>query len=277
MLNDDVNTEEGLDNLGVHDAARKADEEGSEATTTGKKRSPLAIAVSCRSRTRMKEFLSLVFDAGVPTTWEGCLEKSRCELLDTARPKLVRSSCCKCRHVTSLLLPRNLCANTTLGCTGFKMRSSRLGMHIGYALSTFAPACAFLPSPCVMTVLRGVGQQSCRGFAERPRGVPNIALGPMGRAVAGVPAYTRWPSRARHVSQSRLSMSSNQGMNPETFTERAWEAMVRLPALADSSKAQVTHQRGCVLVDALGQSLGRDIDFSMISTYAMHCMEPVNV
>lgn len=112
-------------------------------------------------------------------------------------------------------------------------------MHIGYALSTFAPACAFLPSPCVMTVLRGVGQQSCRGFAERPRGVPNIALGPMGRAVAGVPAYTRWPSRARHVSQSRLSMSSNQGMNPETFTERAWEAMVRLPALADSSKAQM--------------------------------------
>eukprot|EP00904_Undaria_pinnatifida_P006538 jgi/Undpi1/3013/HiC_scaffold_14.g06390.m1 len=34
-------------------------------------------------------------------------------------------------------------------------------------------------------------------------------------------------------------MSSNQGMNPETFTERAWEAMVRLPALADSNKAQM--------------------------------------
>ena len=55
--------------------------------------------------------------------------------------------------------------------------------------------------------------------------------------------------------QSRLSMSSNQGMNPETFTERAWEAMVRLPALADSNKAQV-NQRGCVLIDALNQSRG---------------------
>lgn len=56
MLNDDVNVEMGLDNLGVHDAARKAHEEGSEATTTGKKRSPLAIAVLCPYRTRMNEF-----------------------------------------------------------------------------------------------------------------------------------------------------------------------------------------------------------------------------
>ncbi|CAM9110882.1 unnamed protein product [Laminaria digitata] len=87
------------------------------------------------------------------------------------------------------------------------------------------------------TSLRQMGQ-SCRGFAERPRGVPSIALDPK-RGVAGVPAHTWWRSRARHVSQSRLSMSSNQGMNPETFTERAWEAMVRLPALADSNKAQM--------------------------------------
>lgn len=66
MLNGDVNAEAGLGNLGVHDAARKADEEGSEATTTGKNRSPLAIAVSSRSRTRMKRvfefgFLTQVF------------------------------------------------------------------------------------------------------------------------------------------------------------------------------------------------------------------------
>lgn len=80
--------------------------------------------------------------------------------------------------------------------------------------------------------------------------MPSIAIDPMGRGVAGLPAYTRWHSRARYVSQSRVSMSSNQGMNPETFTERAWEAMVRLPALADSNKAQVT-QRARVLVHAI--------------------------
>lgn len=28
-------------------------------------------------------------------------------------------------------------------------------------------------------------------------------------------------------------------MNPESFTERAWDAMVRLPSLADANKAQV--------------------------------------
>lgn len=157
------------------------------------------------------------------------------------------------------LHPDSWFAKTTQGCTvlctGFNMRSSRLGMHIGCALSAWAPACAFLPSSCLMTTsLRQMGQ-SCRGFAERPRGVPSIALDPK-RGVAGVPAHTWWRSRARHVSQSRLSMSSNQGMNPETFTERAWEAMVRLPALADSNKAQVT-QRECMLVDVLSQSVAR--------------------
>lgn len=134
------------------------------------------------------------------------------------------------------------------------MRFSRLVKHIGCALSMLTPATAFLPSPCVMTTALGL-RHSCRGFAERPCGVPNIALDPMRRGVAGVPAYMRWHSRTRHVWQSRLSMSSNQGMNPETFTERAWEAMVRLPALADSNKAQV-NQRGCVLIDALNQSRG---------------------
>ena len=148
--------------------------------------------------------------------------------------------CCFCYTYTQ----KALC--TTQGCTGFKMRSSRLGMHIGCALSAWAPACAFLPSPSLMTTpLREIGQccTSSRGFAERPRGVTNVALDPMKRGVASVPAFTRWHSRARHASQSRLYMSSNQGMNPETFTERAWEAMVRLPALADSNKAQVTQER----------------------------------
>lgn len=28
-------------------------------------------------------------------------------------------------------------------------------------------------------------------------------------------------------------------MNPESFTERAWDAMVKLPSLADANKAQV--------------------------------------
>lgn len=44
--------------------------------------------------------------------------------------------------------------------------------------------------------------------------------------------------RAR-VRPRLLSMSSNSAMNPESFTEKAWEAMGRLPSLADANKAQV--------------------------------------
>lgn len=39
--------------------------------------------------------------------------------------------------------------------------------------------------------------------------------------------------------QPAVFMSSAQGMNPESFTERAWDAMVKLPRLADANKAQV--------------------------------------
>ncbi|CAM9332954.1 unnamed protein product [Ascophyllum nodosum] len=50
-----------------------------------------------------------------------------------------------------------------------------------------------------------------------------------------------WSARTvRHARQHRLFMSSNQGqgLNQESFTERAWDAVVKLPALADANQAQ---------------------------------------
>lgn len=111
------------------------------------------------------------------------------------------------------------------------MRASRLGVHIGCALGAWNPASAFVPPSHVAPSLR-----RARGHDVVSRGF-TVSAGQ--RVTVGASTGMQWRSRTRHGWQPRLSMSSNQGMNPESFTERAWDAMVRLPSLADANKAQV--------------------------------------
>lgn len=111
------------------------------------------------------------------------------------------------------------------------MRASRLGC----AFLSWTPSQAFIPraAPRPSCV---VPQQRISGFT-----VPTAK-----RSTLDASTRVQWRLRTRHGWQPRLSMSSNPGMggggggmNPESFTERAWEAMVRLPSLADANKAQV--------------------------------------
>lgn len=100
------------------------------------------------------------------------------------------------------------------------MRASRLSMRIGCALGAWAPTSAFV-----------VPNSLSSGF---------ISASSRQRAAVGACAPPQWRPRAHNRLQTRLMMSSPQSLNPESFTERAWEAMGRLPALADLNQAQVT-------------------------------------
>lgn len=115
-------------------------------------------------------------------------------------------------------------------------------MHIGCALSAWAPAAAFVPSPHVSTParLRLRAPYAAQDLTGRSRWFSNSATALVEWRTAGASSGLYWRPKTRHGRQPRLYMSSNQGMNPETFTERAWDAMVRLPSLADANKAQVT-------------------------------------
>lgn len=121
------------------------------------------------------------------------------------------------------------------------MRASKIGVHIGCALVGWNPASAFVLPSHVSQVSPSL--RRARGhevLGEKPR---SVSTGPIvsasQRVAVGVSNGVQWRSRTRHGWQCRLSMSSNQGMNPESFTERAWDAMVRLPSLADANQAQV--------------------------------------
>lgn len=112
------------------------------------------------------------------------------------------------------------------------MRASRL--RLGCAFLSWTPSQAFVSFPRAAPRPSSVlPQQRVSGFT-----VPTAK-----RSTLDTSARVQWRSRTRHGWQPRLSMSSNPGMgggmNPESFTERAWEAMVRLPSLADANKAQV--------------------------------------
>lgn len=109
-------------------------------------------------------------------------------------------------------------------------------LRLGCAFLSWTPSQAFIlrAGPRPSSVLP---QQQISGFtvATAKRGTLDDST------------RVQWRPRTRHGWQPRLSMSSNPGverggrggMNPESFTERAWEAIVRLPSLADANKAQV--------------------------------------
>ncbi|CAN0497108.1 unnamed protein product [Ectocarpus sp. 12 AP-2014] len=99
------------------------------------------------------------------------------------------------------------------------MRASRLSMRIGCALGAWAPTSAFV-----------VPNSLSSGF---------ISASSRQRAAVGACAPPQWRPRGHNRLQTRLMMSSPQSLNPESFTERAWEAMGRLPALADLNQAQM--------------------------------------
>lgn len=122
------------------------------------------------------------------------------------------------------------------------MRASRLGVQIGCALSAWTPVAGFVRSLGSSADVRSSVAKASAAVGDlswRPRGVSGGAIASAGWRVGGTSAKGQLTSRARYGRQPRVFMSSNQGMNPETFTERAWDAMVRLPALADANNAQV--------------------------------------
>lgn len=122
------------------------------------------------------------------------------------------------------------------------MRASQLGVHIGWALSWTIRARAFLSTPAASShALRANSRvHKVKAIpASRSRGVADWVKSIEERRALGVSVVIQPQTRTPHRWQPRLFMSSSEGMNPESFTERAWEAMVKLPTLADTNKAQV--------------------------------------
>ncbi|CAM9995476.1 unnamed protein product [Scytosiphon promiscuus] len=111
------------------------------------------------------------------------------------------------------------------------MRASRFGMQVGCALSAWTRSAAFVPQ---------TPRFSTSFVSQSPSGL-STAVSPRKRAVARAPGGVGWlpQQRCSMSSSDGMSAGNNQGMNPEGFTERAWDAMVRLPSLADANKAQV--------------------------------------
>ena len=124
------------------------------------------------------------------------------------------------------------------------MKTSSLGMKLGCALSAWGPVAAFLPSSYVSSpALRTRVSQAARNMEKsRCEPISTRASTPLVWKAVNTPMVC-WSARTvRHARQHRLFMSSNQGqgLNQESFTERAWDAVVKLPALADANQAQVT-------------------------------------
>lgn len=131
------------------------------------------------------------------------------------------------------------------------MKAPRLGMHLGCAIGAWNPAAAFLPSHVPVPVssrasspaLRTRGSQVARGVAKRSQyeSMSSSFSKSAGWRALHTSQTVHWSPRTTRGWHSRLFMSSNpgQGLNQESFTERAWDAIVRLPALADANQAQV--------------------------------------
>lgn len=126
-------------------------------------------------------------------------------------------------------------------------------MHLGCAMGAWNPVAAFLPSPHLPVPvssrapspsLRTRGSQVARGVAKRSQceSISSSFSKSAGWRALHTSQTVHWPTRTMRGWQSCLFMSSNpgQGLNQESFTERAWDAIVRLPALADANQAQVT-------------------------------------
>lgn len=117
------------------------------------------------------------------------------------------------------------------------MRASRLGIHVGCALGTWTGATSFFVSTPAAFFTRS--RTASTHVAVTPRGTSKHVLASARGRGMGACVGLQKHTRQQHRCQSYLFMSSNQGMNPDSFTERAWEAMGRLPAIADSNNAQV--------------------------------------
>lgn len=124
------------------------------------------------------------------------------------------------------------------------MKASQFAVHVTWAL-TLANARAFISSPVALRSLRRghAATATMHHVARRSAswGTATRVVPTSGWANVGIPVGTQTPMRSRHMRQPVLFMSSAEGMNPESFTERAWDAMAKLPALADANKAQVMH------------------------------------
>lgn len=145
------------------------------------------------------------------------------------------------------------------------MRASRLGC----AFLSWTPSQAFIPraAPRPSSVLP---QERITGFT----------VATAKRSTLDASTRVQWRPRTRHGWQPRLSMSTNPGMggggggmNPESFTERAWEAMVRLPSLADANKAQV----GCSEVAASSSETRWLLEVACVTVYPALCRFSMHV
>lgn len=157
-------------------------------------------------------------------------------LIDNYNPRVPSRRCGWCRATHDL--HKELCRKRARA-----MRASRFGVHVGCALGAWNPSSAFVPPSHVSHVSPNLRrarehQVPATRLCAVSRGLTSVSAGH--RPAVSVSRGVQSRSRTRHGWQSRLFMSSNQGMNPESFTERAWDAMVRLPSLADANQAQVS-------------------------------------
>lgn len=122
------------------------------------------------------------------------------------------------------------------------MRASRVGVHVGCALGAWTNAQAFVPpSPAgkLQLVSMGLSTISHNGLRSFPNSCPLKWDGVRLHVANSVRFHTHCNIRNRWQSRLHMSSTPSQGMNPESFTERAWDAMARLPALADTHQSQV--------------------------------------
>lgn len=145
------------------------------------------------------------------------------------------------------------CRSTKLPLLSYEMKAPRLGMHLGCAVGAWNPAAAFLPLPHIPVpvpsrapspALRTRRSQVIRGVVKGSQceSISSSFSKSTRWRVLHTSQTVYWPPRTTRGLQSCMFMSSNpgQGLNQESFTERAWDAIVRLPALADAKQAQVT-------------------------------------
>lgn len=125
------------------------------------------------------------------------------------------------------------------------MRASQLGVHIGWALSLTRTRAFTSSSVALRSLPKGHAAVAIPQHVARrslTRSIATRAIPTAGWVKVGISVGTQTCARTRRMWQPSVFMSSAQGMNPESFTERAWDAMVKLPTLADANKAQVIYE-----------------------------------
>lgn len=120
------------------------------------------------------------------------------------------------------------------------MKASRMSLHVGCALGAWTRMHAFVP-PLADRLLKNPYSisRTASSPCTRPSSTPSAIEDYLRQGSSSFIVGFRKQIRSCSRRQYRLFMSSNQGMNPESFTERAWDAMARLPTLADANRFQV--------------------------------------